>query len=251
MVRLTAELILKSPSYWNPLKDREIDLRGNKIELIENLGATQDQFDTIDLSDNEIKRLENFPALMRLKTLFLCNNRISSIASLGEFLPNLNSLNLANNRLANLSDILPLADLPSLRYLSLLDNQITKKQHYRLYIIHKLPRLKLLDFRKIKATERAAAEKLFGPTALKIAKEKEKENTKSTKKPTKKEKKQASSKEAKRDEMQTTSTESHTISSKPEMEAIKKAITQASSLSEVEELAKSLASGQIPQTDKK
>ncbi len=40
-MRLTAELILSSSSYFNPIKERELDLRGNKIAVIENLGATQ------------------------------------------------------------------------------------------------------------------------------------------------------------------------------------------------------------------
>ena len=36
----------------------------------------QDQFDTIDLSDNEIRKLDGFPLLRRLKCLLLNNNKI-------------------------------------------------------------------------------------------------------------------------------------------------------------------------------
>jgi hypothetical protein len=39
----------------------------------------QDQFDSIDLSDNAIVRLEGFPRLPRLKVLLLNNNRIAKI----------------------------------------------------------------------------------------------------------------------------------------------------------------------------
>lgn len=39
----------------------------------------QDQFDTIDLSDNEIVKLENMPHLNRLGTLIINNNRITRI----------------------------------------------------------------------------------------------------------------------------------------------------------------------------
>lgn len=84
---------------------------GNKITAIENLGATevsgcpavactvlidqaiarlspgpcllcpvQNQFDSIDLTDNAIVRLEGFPKLPRLKMLLLSNNRIVRIA---------------------------------------------------------------------------------------------------------------------------------------------------------------------------
>ena len=38
--------------------------------------SVQDQFDTMDFSDNEIRKLEGFPVLKRLRTLLLCNNRI-------------------------------------------------------------------------------------------------------------------------------------------------------------------------------
>lgn len=41
--------------------------------------SVQDQFDTIDLSDNEIVKLENFPYLNRLGTLLINNNRITRI----------------------------------------------------------------------------------------------------------------------------------------------------------------------------
>ncbi|RVW71541.1 U2 small nuclear ribonucleoprotein A' [Vitis vinifera] len=79
MVRLTADLIWKSPHFFNAIRERELDLRGNKVAVIENLGATEDQFDTIDLSDNEIVKLENLPYLNRLGTLLINNNRITRI----------------------------------------------------------------------------------------------------------------------------------------------------------------------------
>ncbi|CAI5941706.1 unnamed protein product [Closterium sp. NIES-64] len=176
MVRLTADLILESPQYFNAVREREIDLRGNKIAVIENLGATEDLVDSIDLSDNEIVKLEGFPLLRRLSTLLLCNNRITRIspqlAHLSKLqtlvlannphppklqtlvlannpqLPKLQTLVLANNRLTNLADLDPLASLAhSLTSLSLLDNT---KPKYRLYEIHLLPKLRLLDFQKVK-----------------------------------------------------------------------------------------------------
>lgn len=49
---------------------------GYKIPVLENLGATLDQFDTVDFSDNEVRKLDGFPLLKRLKTLLMNNNRI-------------------------------------------------------------------------------------------------------------------------------------------------------------------------------
>lgn len=43
------------------------------------MDSLQDQFDTIDLSDNEIVKLENLPFLNRLGTLLINNNRITRI----------------------------------------------------------------------------------------------------------------------------------------------------------------------------
>lgn len=71
------------------------------------------------------------------------------------------SLILTGNQIADLGDIDPLVSLEKLTTLSLMHNPITAKQHYRLYVIYRLPQLKLLDFRKIKMKERDEAKTLF------------------------------------------------------------------------------------------
>ena len=98
MVKLTPELINSCMQYINPCRDRELDLRGKKkkpktsnfyclllfaciagykIPEIQNMGATLDQFDTIDFSDNDLRKLGGFPYLQRIKCLLLNNNRIT------------------------------------------------------------------------------------------------------------------------------------------------------------------------------
>ncbi|KAI6670730.1 hypothetical protein NL676_005615 [Syzygium grande] len=139
MVRLTADLIWKSPHFFNAIKERELDLRGNKIAVIENLGATEDQFDTIDLSDNEIVKLENFPYLNRLGTLLINNNRITRInPNIGEFLPKLHTLVVCDSQTKIAS--------------------------------------RVLDFRKVKSKERLEAEQLF--SSKEVEEEAKKESTK-------------------------------------------------------------------------
>eukprot|EP00128_Syssomonas_multiformis_P006564 Colp12_sorted_trinity150504_noHs@30536 len=162
MVKLTGDLILQSAHFFNPLKERELDLRGNKIPAIENLGVTQDAFDIIDFSDNDVKRLEGFPLMRRLRKIFICNNRLNRIGQhLEQNLPALEELNLANNQFTELSELDPLATIPTLERLSLLRNPVAANVHYRLYVINKIPQLKILDYRKIKQKEREAAKKLF------------------------------------------------------------------------------------------
>ena len=65
-MRLTADLLLRCESSFNAAKERELRIRGYKISIIENIGVLQDGFDTIDLTDNEIKKLDNFPIMLRL-----------------------------------------------------------------------------------------------------------------------------------------------------------------------------------------
>lgn len=58
----------------------------------------QNQFDSLDLSDNEIRKLECLAVLPRVKMLLLSNNRIIRIAEgLGKAFPKLETLVLSNN----------------------------------------------------------------------------------------------------------------------------------------------------------
>ncbi|XP_050701544.1 U2 small nuclear ribonucleoprotein A'-like [Eriocheir sinensis] len=162
MVKLTPELIQQSSQHINPLRDRELCLRGYKIPVIENLGATLDQFDIVDFSDNDIRKLDGFPLLKRLKTLLLNNNRIVRISDiLSESLPNLQSLFLTNNLVQELADLDSLAGLKKLEYVSLLGNPVTTRDHYRLYLINKVPQVRVVDFRRVRLREREMAKKLF------------------------------------------------------------------------------------------
>ncbi|XP_070562712.1 U2 small nuclear ribonucleoprotein A'-like [Ptychodera flava] len=162
MVKLTPELVQNSAQFINAVRDRELDLRGYKIPVIENLGATLDQFDCIDLSDNDIRKVDGFPLLKRLRCLLLNNNRVCRVAeNLEENLPKLEEVILTNNSMQELGDLDPLASIKTLRVLSLLRNPVTSKRHYRLYVINKIPQLQLLDFQKVKMKEREQAKKLF------------------------------------------------------------------------------------------
>ncbi|KAB0401710.1 hypothetical protein E2I00_018875 [Balaenoptera physalus] len=125
---------------------------GYKIPVIENLGATLDQFDAIDFSDNEIRKLDG--------------------EGLDQALPCLTELILTNNSLVELGDLDPLASLKSLTYLSILRNPVTNKKHYRLYVIYKVPQVRVLDFQKVKLKERQEAEKMFkGKRGAQLAKD--------------------------------------------------------------------------------
>ncbi|KAG9131190.1 hypothetical protein Leryth_006054 [Lithospermum erythrorhizon] len=233
---ISSECVGLRETYFN-CKRGQVDMRArNKIAVIENLGATEDQFDTIDLSDNEIVKLENFPYLNRLGTILMNNNRITRInPNLGEFLPKLHTLVLTNNRLTNLVEIDPLASLPKLQYVSFLDNNITKKPNYRLYVIHKLKSLRVLDFKKVKQKERMEAKKLF---ASEEAEEEAKKVSAKTIVPGE----VPNTPEVSKEEQP-----SKPVGPTPEqIIAIKAAIVNSQTLEEVARLEQALKTGQIP-----
>ncbi|XP_040569924.1 U2 small nuclear ribonucleoprotein A' [Lepeophtheirus salmonis] len=237
MVKLTPDLIEGSAQYINPVRDRELDLRGYKIPVIENLGATLDQFDCIDFSDNEIRQLDNFPFLPRLKTLFFNNNRIIRIGdNINESLPNLNSLILTNNSLQELADLERLAKIKSLTNLSLMSNPVISKPDYRLYLIHKLPNLRMLDFRKVKLKEREEAKAKFkSEEGKKVLKEIKKRAAKTFTPGA------PLADESKKEN------QPHGLNP-DQIRNIKAAIARATTLEEIERLNQMLRTGQIPGT---
>ncbi|KAK2722103.1 hypothetical protein QYM36_002602, partial [Artemia franciscana] len=229
MVKLTADIILQSMQFINAYKDRELDLRGYKIPVIENLGATLDQFDIIDFSDNDIRKLDGFPLLKRLNSLLFNGNRIVRIGeNLEDFLPNLEMLILTNNHIQELADIDPLATLPKLTHLSLLHNPVTMKPHYREYVIFKIPQLRVLDFRKVKQKEREAAlAKFQSKQGKELQKNIQKTRT-----------------FVPGEELPTIAPAK--VMPASEVKAIKEAIAKASSLEEIERLNQMLRAGQVP-----
>ncbi|KAL7627348.1 U2 snRNP complex subunit [Parahypoxylon ruwenzoriense] len=161
-MRLTAELLQNSPSWLNALKERELELRGHRIPAIENLGVAGPQ-DAIDFVDNDIQVLGNFPLSPRIQSLLLQRNRISSIQpTLANSIPNLTTLQLESNNLSELADLDSLGTFPRLTHLVLKDNPVTKKEHYRYWVLWRCPSVRFLDFQKVKDAERKQARELFG-----------------------------------------------------------------------------------------
>jgi len=234
MVKLTPDIIEGAGQYINPIRDRELDLRGYKVPVIENLGAALDQYDTIDFSDNEVRKLDGFPYMTRVKSLMLNNNRIVRIGEGLELcLPNLNTLILTNNSLQELADLEPLTTLTKLEFISLLHNPVVTKRNYREYVIHKFPNLRVLDFKKVKQKEREAAKQLYkskeGKTQLKDIQRKAKTFVPGEPLP------------------EATNKNTNAAGLTPEqVRHIKMMIAKAGSLQEIERLNQALRNGQMP-----
>jgi len=139
-----------------------LDVIGHKIPTIENLGVAGPQ-DAIDFTDNDIATISNFPLSPRLNTLLFARNRIQGVDKrIAEQLPNLTTLVLTSNHVKELADLEGLSLCGKLTHLSLLENPVTRKEHYRSYLIWTIPSLRFLDFQKVRDAERQQANELFG-----------------------------------------------------------------------------------------
>ncbi|KXN83619.1 U2 small nuclear ribonucleoprotein A' [Leucoagaricus sp. SymC.cos] len=240
-MKLTPELLAQAVSGLNPVKERQLDLRGYKIPAIENLG---DQHDAIDFTDNSIITLGNLPLLKRLRTLLLANNRISAISpSLHLSAPNLTTLVLSGNALSELGDLEPLKDLKHLQYLSLQGNPVTEKKYYREWLAWRIPSLRVLDFQRIREKERKAGKALFltaegVPNAL--------ATTLSTTVSSSAGKPVLTIDEPKAAPV---SAKAGRLMSKEDQERVKAAIAKATSMEEIRRLERSLRDGFLPEME--
>jgi len=243
MVKLTPELLGQASSALNPIKERQLDLRGYKIPVIENLGVTRDQHDAIDLTDNSIVTLGNFPLLKRIRTLLLANNRITAISpSIHLSVPNLTTLILTNNNFSELGDLEPLKELKGLKYISLMGNPVREKKWYREWLAWRLSALRVIDFQRIRDKERQAAKSLFLtaedlPTALAVTISTTVSTHSKTAVTTDEPRLAAPTAKAGR------------LMSKEDAEKVKQAIAKATSVEEVKRLERSLREGYMPSMD--
>jgi len=241
-MKLTPELITQAPSSLNPLKERQLDLRGHKIPAVENLGITKDQHDAIDLTDNAIVALGNIPLMRRLRTLLLANNRVSSISqSLHLSVPNLTTLVLTNNNISELGDLEPLREVRGLKYLSLLGNPVREKKWYREWLVWRISGLRVLDFQRIRDKEREVAKGLFltadnlpNSLATTLSASVSTHSTATT---------------ITTDEPRIAPAKAGRLMSKEEADRVKMAIAKATSVEEIRRLERSLKEGYLPGVD--
>ncbi|KAK0473277.1 leucine-rich repeat-domain-containing protein [Armillaria novae-zelandiae] len=244
-MKLTPELLAQASSALNPCKERQLDLRGYKIPAIENLGITRDQHDSIDMTDNSVVTLGNFPLLKRLHTLLMSNNRVAAISpSIHLSIPHLTTLVLTNNNVAELGDLEPLKELKNLKYLSLLGNPVREKKWYREWLAWRIPGLRVLDFQRIRDKERKAGKSLFVtaenlPTALATTISSTVSNTQATK--------AALMMDEPRQAAPTI--KAGRLMSKEDAEKVKAAIAKASSIDEIRKLERSLREGYMPEIE--
>ena len=159
---LTPKAIAEAPDFLNAVHKRELLLRERGITDISYLETTRNEYDAIDLTGNLIGAVRGVPVLTRLEGLLLGNNIIESVdAHIGEMLPNLIWLSLADNRLTDLASLSFLNSLQKLEHVSLVGNPVTESPDYRLNVIARQPKIRFLDFQRVTDAERKEAKEKF------------------------------------------------------------------------------------------
>lgn len=162
MTKLTPRVLDEAFRVIGPEGKLTLTLRDRRVQYIENLEHTNDIYNVIDLTNNEIGELGSVPALANLETLLLARNNISRICEL--LACSVLSLLLAHNNIGSLAELCKLRTWAGLANLLLLGNPVTSVHQYRLFTIWMLPNLRVLDCEKVMAKERAQAVELFGET---------------------------------------------------------------------------------------
>lgn len=162
-MRLTSQQINDAPIIFNPEGKLTILLRDLELTELGNLSITNDKYQVIDLSNNELIKLSDIPPnFKKLEDLLLSNNNILYIDEDTFPLNNqIRSITLYNNNIYKFQPIFK-DKFPKLETLILIGNPITELENYRLFILWLIPSLKVLDFKKVKQAERIQAEELFG-----------------------------------------------------------------------------------------
>jgi len=136
----------------------------------------------LDLTENSITEFKILSSMKHLKRLILDKNGIKTLIDFPE-VPTLQTLWLNNNNLQSLTSIIDILSkrTPNLTYLSLMMNPVCPDMYfkdgsldnaykrYRLLIVYKLPKLKLLDATPVSANERKLSEEQ-GPDLYRMQK---------------------------------------------------------------------------------
>lgn len=92
-----------------------------------------------------LQSLAKFPALPKLRKLYLSDNRLNSGLENLEGCQNLTVLVLAGNKFKSIDELKPLGKLSKLTALDLMNCEVTSTDGYRETVFNMLPQLKFLD----------------------------------------------------------------------------------------------------------
>jgi len=143
-----------------------LSLMNNRIARIANLDNLP--LKSLNLSHNNIKKIENLETLKYLEVINLSRNSIRSMKGLQNH-NLLQEIDLEENQIIDIAEVRYIRELTLLRNLNLLGNPIQGMPDYRLSLLFRIQSLTELDRSKVSVEEKVAAVNMFNPPAEVIA----------------------------------------------------------------------------------
>ncbi|KAK0052192.1 leucine-rich repeat-containing protein 9 [Biomphalaria pfeifferi] len=136
-------------------------LQGNEIVKVEGLDGLHDLRELV-LDKNKIKQISetSFSNQWNLQELHIEENRLKEISGLSS-LENMMRLYMGSNRIADQMELEKLDSLHNLCEISLANNPIARRMIHRIILVHRLPRLLVIDGIPVSEEERNKAELYF------------------------------------------------------------------------------------------
>lgn len=131
----------------------ELNLDNCRSTTIEGLTDDFTNLKSLSLINVGLTSLKGFPKLPNLQKLELSDNRISNGLNLLHTSPKLTNLNLSGNKIKDLETLEPLKEFEHLKSLDLFNNEVTAIDNYREKLFKLLPSLKYLDGFDVKEQE--------------------------------------------------------------------------------------------------
>ena len=149
---------------------KEFRLAHNKISEIKSLGSLP--IGRLDLSYNQLTKIEGLDGLQLLRTLDLSGNRIRSLEGLS-YHRVLTTLDLSSNEIIDMAELDYLNKLSILQSgtfsLNLSNNPLGEIPDFRIHVLRKYPNVSVLNNKKVRTDERLAAVFMFNPPMEHVA----------------------------------------------------------------------------------
>ncbi|KAK2184507.1 hypothetical protein NP493_262g01055 [Ridgeia piscesae] len=111
---------------------------------------------------NQLRHVPFLRHNIHLRELYLNDNRLVDVKGVLKNLKSLETLLLHNNQLEKLDTMVhEMAHMQCLRTLNLFGNPLAQEPEYRLYLIHHVPSLEILDRKEIRQSEKNLSKRLY------------------------------------------------------------------------------------------